>query len=354
MLDYKLANSDSAGNEPRGFRRHSVLVIGVGSIGERHLRCFLKTERAQVRFVETNSALAATIAERYPTAQLVASLDVALRDGIDCAIIATPAPSHVPLATRLIDAGVDILIEKPLAVSLDGVDALYELVDKRQSLAAMAYVYRTHPALTDMRTAIVSGRFGRPLEIVAVCGQNFPTYRPAYAQTYYASHATGGGAVQDALTHIINAGQWLVGPINRLVTDVAHQSLGNVEVEDTVHVLARHGGILGIYSLNQHQAANEVSITVVCERGVARFEYHHCAWKSMEKPDGEWTHYAFGPLERDELFTRQANHFLDAVEGKSPPLCTLREGLMALRCNLGILQSAAEGRWMEISQAESR
>ena len=44
---------------------HSVLIAGVGSIGERHLRCFQSTGRAEVSFVEVNPSLLATIAERY-------------------------------------------------------------------------------------------------------------------------------------------------------------------------------------------------------------------------------------------------------------------------------------------------
>jgi predicted dehydrogenase len=330
--------------------RHSILVIGVGSIGERHLRCFLNTGRGDVSFVETNSELGATIAKRYPAAKMIDDLDSALKSRISAAVIATPAPSHVPLALELVNFGANVLIEKPLAVSFDGVDALRVAAQLRKTVAAVAYVYRAHPALAEMRQAIVSGRFGPPLEIVAVCGQHFPTYRPAYAQTYYASRANGGGAVQDALTHIINAGQWIVGPIDRLVADAAHQSLADVSVEDTVHVIARHGNVLGSYSLNQHQAPNEVTITVVCEGGVARFEYHSCRWRSMEKPDSGWTDHCFGPLQRDELFIRQAAAFLDAVEGRSPPLCTLDEAIMTLDSNITILDSIREGRWREVSR----
>jgi predicted dehydrogenase len=329
--------------------RHSILVIGAGSIGERHLRCFLKTDRAKVSFVETNSTLRETISNRYPAVKMIAELKDVVNAGISAAVIATPAPSHVPLALEMVNRGIHVLIEKPLAISFDGIDALRAAVREQKTLAAVAYVYRAHPALAEMRQAIVSGRFGRPLEIVAVAGQHFATYRPAYAQTYYASHASGGGAVQDALTHILNAGQWLVGPIDRIVADAAHQSLPDVDVEDTVHVMARHGNVLGSYSLNQHQAANEVAITVICESGVARFEYHACHWRSMQSPDEPWNDHSFGPLDRDELFIRQANSFLDAIEGGSPPLCTLDEAVMTLRSNITILESIRQGRWLEVA-----
>src|SRR5439155_16743169 len=119
--------------------------------------------------------------------------------------------------------------------------------------------------------ALMSGRFGKPLELVAVSGQDFAFYRPAYQSTYYARRSTGGGAVQDALTHILNAGQWCAGDIDRVVADAAHLKIEDVDVEDTVHVMARHGDVMASYALNQHQAPNETTITVICERGTVRF-----------------------------------------------------------------------------------
>jgi predicted dehydrogenase len=186
------------------------------------------------------------------------------------------------------------------------------------------------------------------VQLVFVAGQNFPFYRPAYIDTYYAHRETGGGAVQDALTHGLDLGHWLIGPVDSAVADLAHTTLPGVDVEDTVHVLARHGGVLASYSLNQHQAPNELVLTVVCERGVARFEQHLGRWRSMQAPGGQWTDHTSRALERDELFTRQANAFLDAVEGKGTVLCPLGEGLAALRTNLAVLESARQRAWIEI------
>jgi predicted dehydrogenase len=293
--------------------RHSILVIGVGSIGERHLRCFLNTGRAKVSFVETNADLREMIANRYPDAEVIAELNEAANAGITAAVVATPAPSHVPLALEMVARGIHVLIEKPLSVSFDGIDALSAAVKQHKTVAAVGYVYRAHPALAEMRQAILSGRFGQPLEIVAVAGQHFATYRPAYAKTYYSSRASGGGAVQDALTHVLNAGQWLAGPIDRIVADAAHQSLPEVDVEDTVHVISRHGSVLGSYSLNQHQAANEVTITVIGESGMARFETHECRWRSMQKPDEPWKDHCFGPLQRDPISCGMLNRSIPST-----------------------------------------
>lgn len=334
--------------------RHSVLIVGVGSIGERHLRCFQTTGRAAVSFIEINDTLRATIAARYGVRGF-SNLDEALSEQsqtttedalpITAAVVATPANLHLQIARRLAEANIHLLIEKPLSTSTDGVDQLVNVVRERGLVVSVAYIYHCFPALVAMRESLLSGQFGRPVEIVAVSGQHFPTYRPAYRETYYADRTTGGGAIQDAITHVLNAGEWLVGPIDRLVADAAHQVIEGVDVEDTVHVLTRHGQVLGSYSLNQHQSPNEATITIICERGTIRWESHAHRWRWMMRPDDPWHDEPVEPQPRDAAFITQANRFLDAVEGLCPPLCSLDEGVQTLRVNLAALASVDLRQW---------
>lgn len=326
---------------------HKLLVVGVGSIGERHLRCFLTTGRVEAVFVEINPSLRQTIAERY-SVRGFATLEESLATQPTVAVVAVPAHLHIEIATRLAERGVHLLIEKPLSTSLSGIDRLQTVVRERGLTAGVAYVYRSHPLLTAMRAAIQEGRFGRPVELIAVSGQHFPTYRPAYRDIYYKDRATGGGAIQDALTHVINAGEWLLGPVERLVADAAHQVLEGVAVEDTVHLLARHGSTMASYSLNQHQAPNEFSLTVVCERGTIRWESHENRLRTMLAPSGVWHDDTITPLERDTLFVRQANQFLTAIEESSAPACSIDDGLQTLRVNLAALASVDGAGWQTI------
>lgn len=325
-----------------------ILVVGAGSIGERHLRCFLSTNRVRASFCEVNPVLRKTIAERYPAAKAFEDFEAALKEQPDVVVICTPAQLHIPLAITAAKRGIHLLIEKPLSTKLDEIDALKREVAEQKLTASVAYVYRAHPALGAMRDAILSGRFGKPVQIVGMFGQNFPFYRPGYRETYYRDRAMGGGAVQDALTHVINMAEWIVGPVNSLVADAAHQLLDGVQVEDTVHVIARHGPVLGSYSLNQHQAPNEGLLTVVCEKGTVRFETHQHRWMWQTEPAGAWQIESAAKLERDTLFIRQAEHFLDALEGIRPPACTLDEGIQTLRVNLQILRSVEEHCWQTV------
>lgn len=326
-------------------KRPRLLVVGGGSIGERHVRCFQQTQRVDVILCEPNPQVRAAVVQRCGLVESFDDFGASLGGKPDIAVICTPAQLHIPMAAQLMDASAAVLIEKPLSVTLQGTDELLALAQTRKLTAGVAYVYRAHPALQAMRQTLNSGRFGSAVQVVAVFGQNFPFYRPAYREIYYRDRSTGGGAIQDALTHVINAAQWLVGPVTEVTADAAHLVLDGVTVEDTVHMMARHTKVLANYSLNQHQSVNEGTLTVICERGMVRYETHHGRWSWADHPEAPWHIEPTAPLQRDELFRRQADAFLDAVEGKVQPLCSLQEGLQALRVNLAALRSLETRRW---------
>jgi predicted dehydrogenase len=327
-----------------------LLIVGVGSIGERHLRCFQSTSRVELSLCETNPTLRSTIAERYQIERVYADLDSALASSPDAAVIATPSQLHIPMAQRAVRAGCDLLIEKPLSTSLDGIDELQALVAEKNAQVVIGYTWRSHPAAQAMRDALYSGRFGRPVEMVIQTGQNFPTFRPAYRQIYYTRRETGGGCIQDGLTHMLNLGEWMVGPMTRVAADAAHLMLPGVEVEDTAHVIARHGDVMASYNMNQFQAPNETTITVHCERGTLRCETHLARWRWMTEPEpnGIWHDEPIAPFERDFLYIRQAEAFLDTLENKREPLCTLDEAIQTLKVNLAVLRAADTATWQSV------
>jgi predicted dehydrogenase len=328
---------------------HRILIIGVGSIGERHLRCFKNTGRASVGLCELNPQLMADVARKYEVKDVFASLDEALKSKWDAAVVASPAFTHVPVAQKLAEAGINLFIEKPLSTTAEGIDKLVETIRSRKLLARVAYTYRSHPALAAMREAIRSGKYGKPAHVVVISGQHFPFFRPAYRNIYFTDRKKGGGAIQDSLTHQLNAVEWLAGPIERLACDASHQVLDGITVEDTVNLIARHAGnVMASFAHNMFQMQNETSITVLCERGTLRWMLQEHRLRIVSEVNGPWQDQDFGPMERDDWFTRQENLFLDALEQRSDNdvLCTVEEARQTLRVNLAALRSADGGGQM--------
>lgn len=330
-----------------------LLVIGTGSIGERHLRVFQHLDRCDaIAFCEPHADRRAQIAATYgiPEAFAFADLDTALTKGTyDAAVVATPAPTHLAIGTRLARLGVHQLMEKPLSLTLDGVEDYARAVAESGVTVAVGYVHRAHPATMALRRAIESGRFGKPITLSISTGQAFAHIRPAYREVYFAKPELGGGAINDMITHMYNVGDWFAGPIRRLVTDAAHQALDGVEVEDTVGTMTRHeGGAMGTYTLNLYQHPNEVTMTVVCERGTLRAEYAEKRWSWMTEPGGTWNHEPVEVPDRDEIYRVQNTAFLDAIDGCGEVLCPLEDAIRTLKVNLASHRSAAEASWQDV------
>ena len=327
----------------------NILVVGCGSIGERHLRCLLRTGRAQVTACETNSSLLERMKQEYRVAGFGSLSGALAAQQFDGVAICTPAHMHIGLALTALRSGAGLLIEKPLSVSLEQIDELRQEIAKVGTFVGIAYVYHFVPAVVRTREVLQSGALGRPLQVSIVTGQHFPTYRPAYREIYYTRHETGGGAIQDALTHLANAVEWLVGPTSRIACEAKHQSLEGVTVEDTVSVTARNNDVLVSYSLNQFQAPNELTIQIHCERGSLKVELHEQRWAVFPRGAAAWDYHPTPVNHRDDLFVAQAEAFLDGLEGKPNALCTFAEGVQTLKFNLAALQSARTGEVIAIT-----
>ena len=134
---------------------HRILIIGVGSIGERHLRTFKATNRAELCLCETGEQLRRTVADRYGVTRVFANLDEALGDRcFDAAVVCVPSHLHIPMARQLVDAAeVDALppIDR-LRVRLDrllgrirgamqGYSGFFDLVRVDESLLEEVYAH---------------------------------------------------------------------------------------------------------------------------------------------------------------------------------------------------------------------
>jgi len=320
-----------------------ILVIGVGSIGERHVRCFQQTGQCVVSVCEPNDSLRSEIAARYDCEAFV-GIDAAVASAtFDAAVVSTPAQTHVPLARKCIEAGLHVLIEKPLSVSMDGIDDLAAEAARADRQVRVAYIYRFLSAIQRARELLLEGCCGAVRHVVVTSGQHFPTFRPAYRSIYYAKRESGGGAIQDALTHQIHAVEWLVSPMERVLCHAAHQVLPDVDVEDTVNLSASMKcGAMASMTLNQFQAINEILMTFHGTEGSLRVELPASRVGRVKYGDSSWEWENLPPQDRDAPFIAQALDFLAATRGCASVGSTLAEAKQTLRVNLAALRASEE------------
>lgn len=326
-----------------------ILVVGCGSIGERHLRCLLQTGNARVAACDTNPVLLEKITKEYQVTAFASLRKAFAAQQFDGVVICTPAHTHIGIALTSLQQNAALLIEKPLSVGFERVDELKSKAIKSKTFLGVAYVLHLLPSIQGARDCLRTGALGKPLQVTVVSGQHFPTFRPAYREIYYNKHETGGGAIQDALTHSVNAVEWMIGPTTKVFCDAAHQLLEGVTVEDTVSIAAKNEDVVVNYSLNQFQAPNETTIQINCEGGSVKIEMHEQRWAIFPRGAEKWDYHPAPVNHRDDLFIAQAKAFLDGMNGKPNPLCTLAEAVQTLKFNLAALQSAHTHQPVSIS-----
>jgi len=321
----------------------SVCIVGCGFIGEKHVRCFLSTKRVKVAGLSRDPERRSELSQRYGVSML-ADYESVLAGPWDAVVICVPAHLHVEYALLALKARKHVLVEKPLSCSLEGMDALVRGRDETGCRVSVAYVLHFVPCLVEAGDFLRGGTLGPILQATVTAGYPLPDLRVSdvrpYDQTYYRERATGGGAIQDALTHYANWVESVVGKADSVLCDAAHLSIPNVEVEDTAHVLSRHGDTMVCYSLNQFQTPNETTIQFNAADGSVVIELHRERWGVHRRGEKEWTWYEARGSGSDDLFTTQAEAFLDPAAGIPVRLCSLEAATHTLRFGLAALASA--------------
>lgn len=338
-----------------------VLIVGAGLMGRRHLDAFaaLTTNHnvVEIAICDTDEAKLAEIAGIAPAVGLFSSLHAALDANLDGrpwdgVVVATPANTHLAIGRTITDAGLPLLIEKPLALSVDGVSEWATDTRAGGVPVMVAYPLLCNGLVAELRNRVLDGEIGTPVQLTSLRGAHQPTVRPDYADTYYADLATGGGVVYDILTHSVNMAEWILGPMTEVSADTGNYVLTDVPVPDTVHAIARHGETMAVYSIGHHQELFEFVIAVHGTAGSLRLDLYGGILARSSGPNGNWATVTRSEGPRLRWLSHQARTFLDVAVGAASPPCDLIDGLATVRSIGGIIESAATGRRVRIDHTE--
>jgi predicted dehydrogenase len=306
---------------------HRVVVIGDRAAFERLGRTFQATSRAVVGWVANDDAAPARMGDVHVFRRLADARDFFPT----AAVVATATDTHLAVAQHTVSLGCHVLVEPPLDLNLEGVQELRRLVRERAVVAAVGYPDRHYAAFQVLREALTEHRFGRPIQLIALRGVATP---PA------------GSVVQHVLTHLLNLGEWLLGPIDQLTADAGRLAEEDSTAEDTAHVLARHGKVFAVYAAHQPQRPSEMVVTVNCTQGTMRAELPENRLRWMTDATGQWSEEVFTQLDEAAVQLEQAHQFLNAIEGRAARLCTLDQAVQTLRVNRAVLASAERRVWV--------
>jgi predicted dehydrogenase len=205
-------------NEESRVKKIGVAMIGCGGIAlQNHLPGFaLLSDRAQVvALCDTNpQVLERAKRETGIDAALADYADVIRHPGVDAVVIATPNFTHAPIAIAAADAGKHILCEKPIAMDLPEAKRMLAAAQRAKVVHMTAFTYRFVPAMRYMAHLVKTGLVGTPYHFRAQRFQDWGDRNLAWRQV---KKLAATGELGDMLSHRIDFGHSLIGPIARLV-----------------------------------------------------------------------------------------------------------------------------------------
>lgn len=313
-------------------------VIGLG-IGRGHVECLLGDERVQLAAIGENAIKLRR--DGQLTEEFVASTGAKLyRDAVDMinsgdidAVSLAVTPKHrLVLLEAAARKGMPVLMEKPMAATLDDAIAMGRIIQDSGILFMMEYPMRYSPPMVKLRELIDTGVVGPVLSVNAELqtGWNPPEGHWAW------DPANGNGLLNEAIIHLYDSTNYICGtPVE--VFAVGRHYFGKTNLEDSAVLIIKYengsvavlnGGGLGTNAM----AAEPMSMHVFGEKGeaiVTGRDWQYKAIRFASRTDKEPTTLAWEAPPRFQLMRYNLREFVSCVLEKRPTACGLEAGLQA-------------------------
>lgn len=321
------------------------LIAGYGSIGRRHLRNLLALgERDLVLYRTGKSTLPEGEAAAFPSET---ELTRALDHHPDAVIVSNPTALHLDVAIPAAEAGCHLLLEKPVSHSMARVGELVAAAERSGSRVCVGFQYRFHPGLQQAHEWIDEGALGEIVIAHAHYGDYLPAWHPweDYRNSYSARADLGGGVIL-TLCHPLDYLRWLLGE----VVSVWATSGRPADLEIGVDGMAEIGlqfsdrSVAGVH-LDYIQRPPSHTLEIVGTKASIRWDQSDRIarlepWPGMSV-EAKQSPAGFG---RDQMFVDEMKHFIWVCRGEADPVCTLEDGIAALRLALAAERAGREGK----------
>jgi UDP-N-acetylglucosamine 3-dehydrogenase len=342
------------GWRPAGARELKLGLCGLGSMGRNHLR--ILSNRPGIRL----SAIADPVPDVLATAiagcgargyaDALAMINEAELDGV---VIAAPTNAHLPLALAAIECGVPVLIEKPLAGTVDDAVRIVNAATARRLPVQVGHVERFNPAVLELGRLLGEGWLSTIYAIVSRRAGPFP------------ARIRDVGVTIDLATHDVDILSWIAGERpTRVFAELAQRK--HAEHEDLLFGLLHFpSGATGMLDVNWLTPAKRRQLVVVGEEGMFELDYLSQRLTFTRSDVGHpqmiggyaptfTGEVAELPVANAEPLGAELDAFVGAIRDGSPPVISALDGLWAVAMASGLLQAGREGRPVELTSLTDR
>lgn len=318
-----------------------MAVVGLGMMGRHHVRLARSTEGVDLVGVHDPLGDPHGVAAGVP---MYPTLEALLEARIDAAIVATPTDDHLAVGSMLAEAGVHLLIEKPLATDVRAGSRLLAAIEKAGVIGAVGHVERFNPAIRALKRRLLDLELGELYQISTSRQGPFP------------DRVRDVGVIKDLGTHDIDLTMWISGESYASVSArVAHRA-GRPHEDLVVAIGELQSGLVTTHEVNWLTPTKERRIVVTGAKGryvadtvtsdLFFFENGSVAteWDAISSfrgvVEGDMIRYA---IPKPEPLALEHAGFRDAVRTGRGDIVPAIDGLAVLRVADAMARSAANG-----------
>lgn len=324
-------------------------IVGCGHIANKHIEAIKQTEGAVLSALcDSNPARLAELKEKWDVPVFLDMQEMLRQeDQIDVVCICTPSGLHTSLSILVAEAGKHLVIEKPLALTVEDTDLIAEAANRNGVIATVIHPNRYRPAIQILKEAVDNKTFGKLSHVNA-------TVRWNRGQAYYdqapwrGTKALDGGVLMNQAIHSLDLLIWLFGPVAE-VKSMVDTRIRDIEAEDVaVAVLKFESGVIGVVEActTVYEQNLEETIAVFGENGYAEIGGRTANWiklwncSSMTK---EETQELISNVEQNPYGTSGHQYIIEdmvsAIRDKREPNVTLQDGKNAVKLVIDIVNN---------------
>ena len=340
---------------PAGDRLLRVGLAGLGSMGRNHLR--ILGGRADIRLVAVadpvDEALTAATAgcDAQGFAEPLAMIGEA---ELDAVVIAAPTTAHVPLALAAIERGIAVLIEKPLAATVDEGMAVVAAARRHGVPVQVGHVERFNPAVLELGRLIDAGWLSAVYAIASRRAGPFP------------ARIRDVGVTVDLATHDVDILSWIAGERPSRVYAETAQRIHALHEDLLFGLLHFPSGATGMLDVNWLTPAKRRQLVVVGEEGMFELDYLTQRLTFTKATDTTNPRLIGGyaptfegevaevPVASAEPLAAELDAFLGIVRHGGRPVVDAEDGLWAVAVATSLLASATDGNAIDLSELSTR
>ena len=317
-----------------------ILIVGLGSIGKRHLENILYTTNSQIIIFSKQTKLNFTKNEKI---KVFDSLDKCLLEKPNIGFITNVTSDHIPIAIKLAKFGLDLFIEKPLSNNMTNVKKLVKIVEREKLITLMGCNLRFDECIKEMKYLIDKQVIGKIISVKVECGTYLPDWHPYenYKNSYAAKEEFGGGVVLTCI-HELDYLYWFFGETQEVFSMTGKYSNLKITASDLSAIILKFkNNIIAEIHLDYFQKPEARSCKLIGTKGtiiwdslsneVKIYDFKKAKWKSKLR---------IKKYDKNEMYVKELEHFIQCINKKKKTINDISQGEYVLKVALGIIKSS--------------